>query len=429
MTNNNSYNPYTIAQHQFDKAAEILKLDNATRDLLRTPMKEFHFSIPVRMDDGRRKIFKGFRIMHNDARGPAKGGIRFHPDETVDTVRALSMQMSWKTAVADIPLGGGKGGVICDPHDLSANEQEQICRGWVRQNFKNIGANIDVGAPELMTNSQHMLWMLDEYETITGERQPGFITGKPVGMGGSLGRREATGYGVMLCVREALKELNIKPSGTTASFQGFGNVAQNAIELYMKMGGKVLCVSCWDQKEMTEISFCREDGVDLKELQKITDPFGGIDVRKAKDLGYNVTPGSEWITKDVDILVPCAVENQINEENIGLITDKVKIVAEGANSPTNPKVEAKLDSKGILLIPDLLANSGGVICSYFEQVQSNSNYYWDKNEVFGKLDQKITAAYISVSEFSGKNKLNMRDSAYIISVDRVATACRERGWV
>jgi len=429
MTNSNSYNPYTIAQQQFDKAAEILKLDNATRDLLRTPMKEFHFSIPVRMDDGTRKVFKGFRIMHNDARGPAKGGIRFHPDETVDTVRALSMQMSWKTAVADIPLGGGKGGVICDPHDLSANEQEQICRGWVRQNFKNIGANIDVGAPELMTNSQHMLWMLDEYETITGERQPGFITGKPVGMGGSLGRREATGYGVMLCIREALKELNIKPSGTTASFQGFGNVAQNAIELYQKMGGKVLCVSCWDQNEMAEISFCREDGIDLKELQKITDPFGGINVKKAKDLGYHVVAGSEWITKDADILVPCAVENQINEENIGMISDKVKIVAEGANSPTNPKVEVKLDSKGILLIPDLLANSGGVICSYFEQVQSNSNYYWDKNEVFGKLDQKITAAYISISEFSKKNKLNMRDSAYIISVDRVATACRERGWV
>jgi glutamate dehydrogenase len=429
MKNSNSYNPYSIAQEQFDKAAEILNLDKAARDLLRTPMKEFHFSIPVRMDDGTRKIFKGFRIMHNDARGPAKGGIRFHPDETVDTVRALSLQMSWKTAVADIPLGGGKGGVICDPHDLSLNEQEQICRGWVRQNYKNIGANIDVGAPELMTNSQHMLWMLDEYETITGERQPGFITGKPVGMGGSLGRKEATGYGVMLCVREALKELNIKPSNTTASFQGFGNVAQNAIELYQKMGGKVLCVSCWDQKEMSEISFCKDEGIDLKDLLKITDPFGEINKKKAKELGYTVTVGSEWIKKEVDILVPCAIENQITEDNIDEISDKVKIIAEGANSPTNPKAESKIDSKGIILIPDFLANSGGVICSYFEQVQSNSNYYWDKNEVFGKLDQKITAAYISVSEFAKKNKMNMRDAAYIISVDRVATACRERGWV
>ncbi|MBU4485467.1 MAG: Glu/Leu/Phe/Val dehydrogenase [Candidatus Delongbacteria bacterium] len=426
---NSAYNPYTIAQEQFDKAADILNLDKASRDLLRTPMKEFHFSIPVRMDDGIRRIFKGFRIMHNDARGPAKGGIRFHPHETVDTMRALSMLMSWKTAVADLPLGGGKGGVICDPHDLSLNEQEQICRGWVRQNFKNIGANIDVPAPELMTNAQHMLWMLDEYETITGERQPGFITGKPVGMGGSLGRKEATGYGVMLCVREALKELNIKPSNTTASFQGFGNVAQNAIELYTKMGGKILCVSSWNQQDMEEISFCKEDGIDLLELKKIADPFGGIDKIKAKDLGYQVIAGNEWIKKNVDILVPAAVENQINEDNIELISEKVKIIAEGANSPTNPKVEPRIHTKDIKLIPDLLANSGGAICSYFEQVQSNMNYYWDKNEVFGKLDQKITAAYISISEFAKKNKMNMREAAYIIAVDRVAVACRERGWV
>ncbi len=425
----NAYNPYKTAQEQFDKAAVILELDDAARDLLRTPMKEFHFSIPVRMDNGGRRIFKGFRIMHNDARGPAKGGIRFHPHETVDTVRALSMLMTWKTAVADIPLGGGKGGVICDPHDLSLNEQEQICRGWVRQNFKNIGANIDIPAPELMTNAQHMLWMLDEYETITGHRNPGFITGKPVGMGGSLGRVESTGYGVMLCVREALKELNIKPAGTTASFQGFGNVARHAIELYNKMGGKVLCVSSWDQKEMKEISYCKDDGIDLAELKKITDPFGGIDKTKAKDLGYTVKEGGEWVRKDVDILVPAAIENQITSENIGLISPGVKIIAEGANNPTNPSVEPELNRRNIKLIPDLLANSGGVICSYFEQVQSNANYYWDRNEVFGKLDQKITSAYISVSEFSQKNKFDMRDAAYIISVDRVATACRERGWV
>ncbi len=425
----NSYNPYKIAQEQFDKAADILGLDRASRDLLRTPMKEYHFSIPVRMDDGTKRIFKGFRIMHNDARGPAKGGIRFHPHETVDTMRALSMLMSWKTAVADIPLGGGKGGVVCDPHDLSLNEQEQICRGWVRQNFKNIGANIDVPAPELMTNARHMLWMLDEYETITGSRNPGFITGKPVGMGGSLGKIESTGYGVMLCIREALKELGVKPGNTTASFQGFGNVAQNAIELYNKMGGTVLCVSSWDQKEMKAVTFRKKSGIDLQELKKISDPFGGIDKNKASDLGYDIKDGSEWIKQDVDILVPAAIENQIDHENVSSISSSVRILAEGANSSTNPSAEPEIYSKGIKLIPDLLANTGGVICSYFEQVQSNSNYYWDKNEVFGKLDQKITSAYISVSEFSRKNNLNMRDAAYIISVDRVATACRERGWV
>ncbi len=429
MDQSSSYNPFRVAQDQFDKAAGILALDKATKDLLRTPMKEFHFSIPVRMDDGSRRIFKGFRIMHNDARGPAKGGIRFHPQETVDTVRALSMLMTWKTAVADIPLGGGKGGVVCDPHDLSQNEQEQICRGWVRQNFKNIGPSTDIPAPELMTNARHMLWMLDEYETITGARTPGFITGKPVGMGGSMGKIESTGYGVMLCVREALKELNINPSGTTACFQGFGNVAQHAIDLYYKMGGHVLCVSSWDQKSSKEISFCKSGGIDPAELKKITDPFGGIDKNKARDLGYKVIEGGEWIRADVDILVPAAIENQINEVNVGLISPQVKIIAEGANSPTNPSCEAEIYSRNIKIIPDLLANTGGVICSYFEQVQSNSNYYWDKNEVFGKLDQKITSAYISVSEFALKNKLNMRDAAYLISVDRVARACKERGWV
>jgi glutamate dehydrogenase len=424
-----SYNPFAIAQQQFDRAAEKLNLEQPARDLLRFPKREIHFSIPVRMDDGRKKIFRGFRILHNDARGPGKGGIRFHPQETVDTVRALSMLMTWKAAVADLPLGGGKGGVICDPHDLSLNEQEMICRGWVRQIFKDIGPDIDVPAPELMTNAKHMLWMLDEYETITGKRQPGLITGKPVGMGGSLGRKESTGYGVMLCVREALKDLNIKPSSTTASFQGFGSVAQNAIELYGKMGGKVLCVSCWDQKEMCEYTFCKTGGIVLSELQKIADPFGGIDRKKASDLGYKVTKGDDWIKQDADILVPAAIDNQINIKNAEEISHSVKIIAEGANSPTNPEAEPVLNKKNILLIPDLLANSGGVICSYFEQVQSNSNYYWDKNEVFGKLDQKITSAYISVSDFAKRNKMNLREAAFIISVDRVANACRERGWV
>ena len=204
-----TYNPFETAQKQFDHAADLLELDQATRDLLRNPLREFHFSIPIRMDDGSMKVFKGFRVQHNDARGPSKGGIRFHPQETIDTVRALSMWMTWKTAVADIPLGGGKGGVICDPHNLSLTEQERICRGWARQISKNVGANSDVPAPDVMTNAQHMLWMLDEFETIRGAKEPGFITGKPVGMGGSLGRTEATGYGVMITVREALKVLNI----------------------------------------------------------------------------------------------------------------------------------------------------------------------------------------------------------------------------
>ncbi len=425
-----SYNPFRTAQKQFDRAAIILNLDSASKDLLRIPMKEFHFSIPVRMDDGSKKIFRGYRIMHNNARGAAKGGIRFHRHESVDSLRALSMLMSWKTAVADLPLGGAYGGVECDPRDLSENEQEQICRGYVRQNFNNMGPEIDVPAPDLMTNAMHMLWMLDEYETMTGKRTPGFITGKPVEMGGSLGKKEATGYGVMLCVREALKELSISPSKTSASFQGFGNVAQNAIDLYQKMGGKIECVSCLDRKEMKEISYSKAGGVIPDELRKVTDPFGGIDKKKAEDLGYEAEYNDAWMKKEVDILVPCAIENLITEANYSSIPESVKIIAEGANSPINPKAEEILEKQNkIKIIPDILANSGGVICSYFEQVQSNMNYYWDKNEVFAKLDQKITSAYVSVSDFAVKNGISMRESAFIIAAERVADACRERGWV
>ncbi|MFC1527948.1 Glu/Leu/Phe/Val dehydrogenase [Candidatus Neomarinimicrobiota bacterium] len=427
--NNKTYNAFETAQKQFDRAADLLELDQATRDLLRNPLREFHFSIPIRMDDGSMKVFKGFRVQHNDARGPAKGGIRFHPQETIDTVRALSMWMTWKTAVADIPLGGGKGGVICDPHNLSLTEQERICRGWARQIVKNVGSHSDVPAPDVMTNAQHMLWMLDEFETLKGAKDPGFITGKPVGMGGSLGRKEATGYGVMITVREALKVLNINPENTTASIQGFGNVSQHAIELYQQMGGIVKCISCWDQEDNTSYSYKKEDGINLKDLLSITDSFGGINKTKAKELGFERLPGEAWLEQDVDILVPAALENQITSENVDKISDQVKVIAEGANGPTTPEADQALDKKGIFIIPDFLANAGGVTCSYFEQVQSNMNYFWTKDEVLGKLDVKMTAAFIAVNDFSKSNNLNMRDAAYVISVDRVAQACKDRGWV
>jgi glutamate dehydrogenase (NAD(P)+) len=426
---NKSFNPFVMAQEQFDKAAQFLDLDEGTRELLRNPMREFHFSIPVHMDDGRVKVFRGFRVQHNDAKGPGKGGIRFHPQETVDTVRALSMWMTWKCAVVDIPLGGSKGGVICDPHNLSAREQEQICRGWIRQMAKNVGPLTDVPAPDIMTNAQHMLWMLDEYEVITGVKSPGVITGKPVGMGGSLGRTEATGYGVVYTVREALKDMGIKPSSTTASFQGFGNVSQYAIRLYQQIGGKVICVSCWDQTDQTSYSFRKMDGVDPDALMKITDRFGGIDKAKAKSLGYEVLPGEAWIEQDVDILFPCALENQVTAENVGKIQKNVKIIAEGANGPTTPEADKVIHERGIFMIPDFLANAGGVTCSYFEQVQSNMNYYWEKDEVLGKLDVKMTSAFIAVSELAKKRKLYMRDAAYMIAVSRVAQACKDRGWV
>jgi len=424
-----AYNPFEVAQSQFDRIAEQIGLDEGAKQLLRNPMREFHFNIPVRMDDGATRVFRGFRVQHNDSRGPGKGGIRFHPQETIDTVRALAMWMTWKTAVVDIPLGGSKGGVICDPHELSMREQEQICRGWVRQVARDIGPISDVPAPDVMTNSQHMLWMLDEYEHITGTHMPGMITGKPVGMGGSLGRTQATGYGVIYTLREALREKEMDPSHCIASVQGFGNVAQYAIELFDQLGGSVVAVSSWDQTDRRSYSFRRPGGVSLDELRSITDRFGGIDKAKAAELGYEVLPGEAWIEQEVDILIPCALENQINADNVDSIHSRVRIIAEGANGPTTPEADAALRKRGVFVIPDFLANAGGVTCSYFEQVQSNMNYFWDMDEVLGKLDTIMTAAYLDVSNFATKKHLEMRDAAQVLAVSRVAQSCRDRGWI
>ena len=429
MATTKAFNAYQMAREQFDKIADLIGLDQPTRELLRSPMREYHFLIPVRMDDGSVRVFQGFRCQHNDARGPCKGGIRFHPHETIDTVRALSMWMTWECAVADIPLGGGKGGVVCDPHDLSMREQEAICRGWIRQIVRNIGPVADVPAPDVMTNAQHMLWMLDEFEHVHGGHYPGFITGKPVGMGGSLGRTEATGYGLVYTLREALKQLGIRPDNTTASVQGFGNVSQYAIELYHQMGGKVIAVSCWDQEDQASYTFQRKTGVDLNQLRSITDRFGGIDKKKAADLGYQVLVGEAWIEQDVDILMPCALENQVTGDNVHKISKRVRVIAEGANGPTTPEADEVIHKREVFVIPDFLANAGGVTCSYFEQVQSNQNYFWAKDDVLARLDQKMTSAYIAVSDVALKQKIYMRDAAYVISVNRVAQGCKDRGWV
>jgi glutamate dehydrogenase (NAD(P)+) len=248
-------------------------------------------------------------------------------------------------------------------------------------------------------------------------------------MGGSLGRKEASGYGIMIAVREALKDLGIKPSDTCASIQGFGNVAQYAIELYQRMGGKVTCVSCWDHEDRTTHAYRKENGIDLAELLAITNSFGEIDKHKADERGYERLPGEAWIQQEVDILVPAALENQITTENVQSIGQQVRILAEGANGPTTPDADATLNERGVLVIPDLLANAGGFICSYFEEVQGNMNYYWRRDEVLGKLDVQMTSAYLDVREFAKRNKLPMRDAAYLIAVERVAQACQERGWV
>ena len=423
------FNAFEMAQKQFDAAADKLGLDQATRELLRNPLREYQVLIPVRMDDGSTKVFRGYRVQHSDARGPCKGGVRFHPHETVDTVRALAMWMSWKTAVVDIPLGGGKGGVICDPHNLSDREQEGICRGWVRQLAFNMGHEQDIPAPDVMTHGQHMLWMMDEFERIRGAKFPGFITGKPVGMGGSLGRKEATGFGVIFTVREAMKELGIDIKKAVGAFQGFGNVAQHAVKLFKEYGGKPICVACWDQADQTSYTFRRESGIDPDELVAITDKFGTIDKAKARKAGYEILPGDAWIEQEADLLVPAALENQITAANVGKIHKRVRIIAEAANGPTTPDADAEIIKRGIFVIPDFLCNAGGVTCSYFEQVQCNMNYFWPQDEVLSKLDEKMTVAFKAVSELARKKNIYMRDAAYLIAVTRVAEASHKRGWV
>lgn len=423
------YNPYDNARAQFDRVAQIIGLDESTCALLRQPMREYHFTIPVHMDDGSTKVFNGYRIQHNDARGPAKGGIRFHPQETVDTVRALAMWMTWKCSVVDIPLGGGKGGVICDPRNMTENEQERLCRGWVRQLAKVVGPVIDVPAPDVMTSGKHMLWMLDEFEAIHGGRYPGFITGKPVGMGGSLGRTEATGYGVIYTVREALQGMGLKPAGTTASIQGFGNVAQYAAVLFNQLGGKVIAVSCWDNNDKKAYTYKKAGGLNVQDLLAIADSFGTLDKGKAMDMGCEILDENAWLEQDVDILIPAALENQITLDNVHRISKQVKIIAEGANGPINTDADEVIRDSGIFLIPDFLANAGGVTCSYFEQVQSNNNFYWEKDEVLHRLDQKMTSAFKATKEMADRNKLYMRDAAYVIAINRVAEAVKMRGWV
>ncbi|MCC7117398.1 MAG: Glu/Leu/Phe/Val dehydrogenase [Anaerolineales bacterium] len=423
-------NAFEMAQKQFDAVAKQLKLDSGVAETLRWPMREYSFRIPVRMEDGSLKVFQGFRVQHNDARGPNKGGIRFHPAETMDTVRALATWMTWKCAVADIPLGGGKGGVIVDPSTLTVNEKEAVCRGWVRAMWKNIGPRNDVPAPDVGTTPQMMGWMMDEYSQLVGQYTPGVFTGKPVGGGGSLGRTEATGYGVVYNIREAMKHLKMDPKKSVASVQGFGNVAQySTIGFIEILGGTVECVSCYDRHSKKAYTYSKKGGIDPRFLISIVDEYGTIDKAKAQDSGYAVEEGDAWISKDVDVLIPAALEGQINAETAPRISKKVKLIAEGANGPTTPEADEIIKKNNIFNVPDFLCNSGGVTVSYFEQVQNDMNFYWHKDEVLEKLDQKITSAFNSVLERSEKEKVYMRDSAYMVAIDRVVKAMELRGWL
>lgn len=411
-------NPFAIAQAQLDEAAEVLQLDPDMHAFLREPMREFHFTIPVRMDDGSTRTFQGFRVQYNDARGPAKGGIRFHPDETIDTVRALAAWMTWKTAVSDIPLGGGKGGVICNPRVMSQDELERLSRGYMRNIARHIGIDRDVPAPDVHTNPQIMAWMLDEYEMLAGHKESGVITGKPLALGGSAGRTPATAMGGLFTIREAAKLIGLNLDGATCAVQGYGNVGSFAHILGQKQFGlKVLATS---------------------------DEFGGI--YNANGLDSDVLlahqrqtgklmdcPGTENITNhellevEVDVLIPGAIENQLTSQNADNV--KAKIVAELANGPTTPEADNILNDKGIYIIPDFLCNAGGVIVSYFEMVQNGYQYYWEESMVHERLDQKITTAFQAVHQMSQSKKVDTRVAAYLVAVNRVAEAVRLRGWV
>lgn len=411
-------NPFTMAQKQLDTAAEKLGLEPAIHELLRWPMKEIKVTLPIKMDDGSSKIFHGYRVQYNRARGPAKGGLRWHPDETIDTVRALAAWMTWKTSVVDLPLGGGKGGITCNPKELSETEKERLARAYIRAIWQNIGVTMDVPAPDVYTTPQIMAWMMDEYEAILGEHHPCVITGKPLSIGGSPGRSDATSRGGIYVTRETAMRLNIDLNNQTMAIQGFGNAGQYAALLGQEILGLRL-VAASDSKG----GVYNGKGIDPEALVKYKLQNGTLQGFPDTDSISN----EELLELEVTVLFPSALEQVITERNADNI--KCKISCELANGPTTPEADNILYRNNVFVIPDFLANAGGVTVSYFEQVQNTYNYYWELDEIHNKLDIKMTHAFQSVYDMSQQEKVDMRQAAYLVSVARVAEACRLRGWV
>ena len=413
-----SYNSFKVAQKQVIEAANLLNLDDSTINLLKWPQREFKFTIPVKMDTGKIELFHAYRIQYNYARGPAKGGIRFHPHETVDTIRALASWMTWKTAVVDIPLGGGKGGVVCNPKNMSERELENVSRAYIRAAADYLGIDKDIPAPDMYTNPQTMAWMMDEYETIIRRHMPGVFTDKPMPIGGTEGRRDATARGGVITVREACKSLGVDPTGRHA-IQGFGNAGQRAALLHQELlgGGKLVAVC--DSRG----GIFNANGLHPTELVQHKLQTGSV-------LNF---PGSEPIDRDavleldVDILYPAALENAISHTNADKI--KARIVCELANGPTTPEADIILYDKGIHVIPDILASAGGVTVSYFEMVQDNYSFFWDEDTVYQRQDVKLTKAYHTVEKAIKERKVHPRLAAMVVGVARVAEACKLRGWV
>ena len=417
VSSNSELNPFLLAQRQLDEAAHVLNLDPALHELLRWPLREFHVTLPVKMDNGTVHVFEGFRVQYNDARGPCKGGIRFHPEETIDTVRALAMWMTWKTAVHDLPLGGGKGGVICNPKKMSPGELERLSRAYIRQIGRVIGFDKDVPAPDVYTTPQIMAWMMDEYSFMQGHNDFGVITGKPLTLGGSPGRDDATARGAIYCVREAAQILGLNLQGATGAIQGYGNAGTFAHRLANELLGlKIVAVS--DSKG----GIYNESGLDYQAVMAYKAETGSV-------VGFpNTRPiSSEALLElKVDVLFPAALESVIRRENASNI--QAKIVAELANGPTTPEADAILHQKGTYLIPDFLCNAGGVTVSYFEMAQNAADYYWDLPTIHERLDRKMTAAFHTVHETALRYRVSNRLAAHLVAVKRVADAMRLRGW-
>jgi glutamate dehydrogenase len=407
-------NPYEAALQQLDLAAEKIGLDPATHEMLKHPMRVLIVNIPVHMDDGAVRVFTGFRSQYNDALGPTKGGIRYHPDVNLDEVVALSAWMTFKTAVAGLPLGGGKGGIRCNPKEMSLGELERLTRGYTRELIKFIGPQTDIPAPDVYTNPQIMAWIMDEYNEVTGIYAPGVVTGKPIEIGGSLGRNEATSRGLVYTVIEAFEHLGIPMKGARVVVQGYGNVGFYAARILHELGCKIIAVS--DSKG----GIHNPSGLNPLEVKEHKNKTRSV-------IGFHGTKqitNDELLELECEMLVPAALENVITKDNASRV--KAKIVAEGANGPTTPEADVILHNRGIFLIPDILANAGGVTVSYFEQVQNQMNYYWTEEEVNAKLEKIMRNAFRNVLKISKDYGVPMRVAAFILAVKRIAYAIKTR---
>ncbi|NNJ13364.1 Glu/Leu/Phe/Val dehydrogenase [Chloroflexales bacterium ZM16-3] len=412
-------NPFHIAQQQFDMAADILDLPDSIRAVLRVPQRELTVNFPVKLDNGSTRMFTGYRVQHNLGRGPVKGGIRYHPDVDIDEVRALAMWMTWKCALVNIPYGGAKGGVIVDPKQLSLSELERLTRRFATEISILLGPEKDIPAPDMGTNAQMMAWIMDTISMHRGYTVPAVITGKPINIGGSLGRVEATGRGVMLMVREVAHRLGRGVDGLRVVVQGFGNVGSTAAYLLDEIGCKVVGVS-----DATG-GYYRPSGLDIAAMRTFTDRHSFRLLEGYSDPGVERIGGMELLELDCDVLVPAAIENQITERNADRI--RASVIVEGANGPTTPDADQILTERGVTIVPDILANAGGVIVSYFEWVQGLQEFFWDENDVNAKLERIIVGAFDQVWQMATQRGLPLRTAAYILSVQRVADANQTRG--